>query len=941
MPLLTRRHFLLFLLFCSPGICSAQQAFTIRGQINDTLNKTQLGYASVSLIRAKDSVLSTFTRTDSMGMFTLHPDSAGKYILLVTYPGFVDYIDEVQAKDANPLQLGSVPMVSSTHLLKEFVLTKKASAMIIKGDTTEYNADSFAVRPGATVEELLKKLPGIQVDRNGKITAQGEQVQKVLVDGEEFFSDDPAVVTKNLQSATVDKVQVFDKKSDEAAFTGIEDGEKIKTINLLLKEDKKRGLFGKAIGSGGSDGYFENQAMVNAFKGKRQFSAFGIMSNTGTVGLGWEDRDKYGSGNQRSFDEESGMMYSYSSSDEDELSGGWNSQYSGEGLPTVWTGGLHYANKWAGDKQHISGNYRYSKNNIEAEGTTISQYVLPDNSGYTRTQNRSTFNTAQRHGGDGMYEWTIDSTSNLRLTASGGLIERSSSGVYHTDTKGSNGELMNTSDRRSINNSSSESLNATLNYRKKFKKKGRSMSAELRENFRSSEGTGYLLSGNTFYKDNQPPQTDSVDQLKQNTGTTLSVNTRLSYTEPLSKVAFLTFRYGLNISNNRSERLSFSRGGADFSDIPDSLFSSSYDYDMMTHNASATLRFVMKKYNISIGGDVFATSWQQNDRLLLTKRSRNFNNYAPNASLKYNFTKQSYLQLTYSGYTQQPTLDQLQPLQQNTDPLNISVGNPDLRQEFHNSIGLNYHSYKPLSGVYSYLGSNFSITADDISRSQETDVEGRSTYKYVNVSGNYNGYAYGGFGKKLKGPDMYVRVNGNLGIGHQNNYINGQLNTSTNNNYSIGIDLSKEWQKDDKTIADISLEPEFSYNDNQSTISTYSTSFWSAEIKADAFVLLPYKISVRTDVSYNLREQTDIFNRNNNVIRWNASVGRKFTKGEKLELRASVYDILNQNLGYTRSADGPNITENRYNTIRRYGMLSLIWVFSKGPDAKTPTIDVD
>jgi hypothetical protein len=930
---------LLCLLICSFGDSRAQQ--TVKGSVTDTLNMARLEHASVSLIRAEDSVLATFGRTDSSGRFSLSPDSAGKYILLVAYPGFADYIDVILVNEAKTIELGDIPMISSTHLLTEFVLKKRASAMLIKGDTTEYNADSFAVRPGATVEELLKKLPGIQVDKDGKITAQGEQVQKVLVDGEEFFSDDPAVVTKNLQSATVDKVQVFDKKSDEAAFTGIDDGEKTKTINLLLKEDKKRGMFGKAAAAGGTDGYFENQAMINAFKGKRQLSAFGIMSNTGTVGLGWEDRDKYGSGNQRSFDEESGMMYSYSSSDEDDdLSGSWNGRYSGQGLPTVWTGGLHYANKWGGDKQHISGNYRYSKNNIETEGSSTTQYVLPNDSGYVRSQNQSTFSTGQRHGGDGMYEWTIDSTSSLRLTASGGYIERASNGSYHAETRGMSGGLINTSDRSTSSASSSESMNATLNYRKKFKKKGRSMNGEIRESYRSSEGTGYLLSENVFYN-NVDTQQARIDQLKRNTGTALTVSSRLSYTEPLSKVAFLTFRYGLNITNNGSERLSFNRGGADWSTTPDSLYSSSYDYDMLTHNGAATLRFVLKKYNISVGGEVFNTSWQQYDRLRNTTQRRSFNNYAPSASIRYSFSKQSNLSLQYNGSTQQPTLDQLQPLQQNTDPLNISVGNPDLRQEFRNSLSLNYHSYKPLSGVWSYFGGSVNTVIDDISRSERTDEAGRRTYQYVNVDGNYYANFWGGYGTKFKGPGISANLNGSFNLYRMANYVNDQLNISNNNSYSIGIDLNKEWQKDNKTVVDISLEPDISYYDNRSTISTFSTSYWTARINANMFVQLPWKLSVRTDISWNLREQTDIFNRNNNVIRWNASLGRKFLKGDKLELRANVYDILNQNLGYTRDAQGAYITESRYNTIRRYGMLNLIWVFSKGPDTKTPGTDED
>ncbi len=215
-----------------------------------------LPLASVVLFNAKDSVIMAFTRTDSTGHFTLSTDNAGKYIVRITFPSFADYVDPVTISKSNT-DLGLIAMLSKEHLLKEFVLTKQISAIKIKGDTTEYVADSFKVKANANVEDLLKRLPGIEVDKNGQITAQGETVQKILVDGEEFFSDDPKVVTKGLQANVVDKVQVYDKKSDQAEFTGVDDGQKTKTINLQLKEDKKKGFFGKLDAGAGTDNYYQ------------------------------------------------------------------------------------------------------------------------------------------------------------------------------------------------------------------------------------------------------------------------------------------------------------------------------------------------------------------------------------------------------------------------------------------------------------------------------------------------------------------------------------------------------------------------------------------------------------------------------------------------------------------------------------------------------------
>ena len=246
----------------------------------DTVNLTNPGYTSVSLIRAADSILQGYTRADETGKFVLTTTMPGKYLILMSHPSFATLIDVVDVASANT-DMGTISLISRKQLLDEVVITD-ARAIIMKGDTVEYNADSFQTRAFDNVDELLKKLPGIEVDRNGKIKAYGKEVQKMLVDGEEFFSDDPAVVSQTLRAASVDKVQVFDKKSDQAAFTGVDDGELLKTINLKLKENAKKGYFGRIGAGGGLPIYWENQAMINSFKKKRKNSAFGIISNTST-----------------------------------------------------------------------------------------------------------------------------------------------------------------------------------------------------------------------------------------------------------------------------------------------------------------------------------------------------------------------------------------------------------------------------------------------------------------------------------------------------------------------------------------------------------------------------------------------------------------------------------------------------------------------------------
>jgi hypothetical protein len=350
----------------------AQQA-KLKGTVNDTINKQNISNAVISLLNAKDSILYKFTRSNAKGGFQLQNISAGNYILLLTYPQYADYIDRLLIKDSAETDLGNINIIPRSSLLKEVIIKQQIGAIKLKGDTTEFNADSFKVQPNATVEDLLKQLPGIQVDKNGQITAQGEKVQKVLVDGEEFFGDDPTLVTQNLRADMVDKVQVYDKKSDQAAFTGIDDGEKQKTINLKLKDNKKNGYFGKANVSAGTDGYFDNQLMFNDFKNKQKFAIYGILSNTGTSGLGWNDQNTYGQSfaSNVDYDETTGS-YNFTGNNEDELSS-WSGQYSGQGYPLIQTGGVHYNDKWNDDKENINGNYKILQLHVNGSSTTNSE----------------------------------------------------------------------------------------------------------------------------------------------------------------------------------------------------------------------------------------------------------------------------------------------------------------------------------------------------------------------------------------------------------------------------------------------------------------------------------------------------------------------------------------------------------------------------------------
>jgi hypothetical protein len=430
----------------------------------------------------------------------------------------------------------------------------------------------------------------------------------------------------------------------------------------------------------------------------------------------------------------------------------------------------------------------------------------------------------------------------------------------------------------------------------------------------------------------------NTDQRKANENQALSLSSKLTYTEPLSKVAFLDANYTFKVDNNSAVKETYNKQTPtdDSYNSLDSFFSNNYRYNVQTHTGGASARFMFKKLNFSVGGSVANATFLQEDLMRDTSRTYNITNFFPKANFKYSFNKQRRLSLDYNGYTRQPTIDQIQPLRNNLDPLNIPVGNAALKQEFTQNMSLGFNDYKMLSNRYIWMNVNFNFTDDAISRSETIDAVGRRTYQYINVDGNYGGWGYLGYGRKFAKINFDAGLYTSVNMRHINNVINNTINKSDNNTYSVGLRL--DYETEDEKF-EVSYNPEVSYNDNKSTINTQTTSFWTTEHEFEVSYKLPLKFEVGTDINWYIRQQTSTFDQNNNVFRWNAYVAKKFLKNDQLELRFSAFDILNQNLGFSRYAQNNMITQDSYNTIRRYGLLSLTWNFTKSAAGVTPQND--
>ena len=898
----------------------------ISGTITDTAEKKPLPGSAVLLLRAADSIMVQFTRAAGSGDFRFSHIPTGHYLLLVTYPSYADYVDELEVKDSLPLVLPPIGMVLKSKLLETVVVNGSKGSMRIKGDTTEFTADSFKTQQNATVEDLLKKLPGIQVDSKGQITAQGETVKKVLVDGEEFFGDDPTLVTQNLRADMVDKVQVYDKKSDQATFTGIDDGQRDKTINLKLKDSKKNGYFGRLTAGAGTDGYFDEELMANYFKQKEKLAAYGILSNTGKTGLNWQDRDTYGQSFASNLDVDASTgSITYTGPPPDDLDD-WNGQYSGQGYPTVKTGGLHFNNKWDDENQSVNGNYKYMNLSINGNSATNSENILPDTFYYNNSTQK--FNRQIiRNSFSGTYELKIDSTSSLKVMADGGTDHKINNEYDYSEALASDSSLVNQNTRTVNTVSDNRAVNSNVLWRKKLGKPGRTLSLDIRENYTNNTDAGYLYSNTEFYSAGLPVQDSLVNQYKKYLTQNILFDSKLTYTEPIGKGSFLGVDYGVFINNTHSDRNSYNPSADGKYNVLDSIYSNNYQYNILSQHGGLSYTLIRKKFRFSATNDVGFAGYNQRDLVADTAVQRHFVQWYPNANLTYSFAPQQRLSLGYYGYTTPPSLQQLQPIASNENPLNVILGNPGLKPQFANNFNLHYNDYKILTDRNIYTNFNYSFTSNDISSNlMVNDTTGKQTTQSVNVNGTWSLRGNIGYSFKWKGPDLHLNFSASAQQNNNVTIVDNITNATRSGSYSADFSFWKSKEKKYDLWTDFNVTYTSSKSSDDPTLITH---YFTYQIQPNADVYLPLNFQIHADGNFNIRQKTPIFTTNNDVFLINAWVGKKLLKNNQLLLKAAVNDLLDQNNGFNRNVSSSFITQNTYSTIKRYFMFSVVWNFTK------------
>ncbi len=911
---------------CWLSVSAQGLEYTIKGSVVDTASQLKLAKASVVLVHAKDSMLYRFTRTDESGRFVLDGLDTGRYTLFATFPEYADYVQHLTLDSTSTeIDLGNLGLVLRAKLLEE-VLVNRRQAITIRGDTTEYDAASFAIEPNSKVEDLLKQLPGIQVDQDGKITAQGQTVNKVLVDGEEFFGDDPTLVTRNLRGDMVDKVQLYDKRSDQAEFTGVDDGERNKTLNITLKEDQKKGYFGKMDAGAGTNDMYQGQAMFNRFDNKQRFSVFGTVGNTGRTGLSWQDADRYAPSGSTTFTEDGGIMISMGGG-QDEIES-WGGQYDGRGIPSALNGGAYYSNKWNDGKQSINGNYKIGELSVEGTSNTISQNELPGMSRINTISDQSFDRRIFRQRAGAIFETQFDSTSTLKVTLDGNLKNGSTTERNESEARNAAGGMLNTSMRRTNSDTKGQDAYLTALWTKKLRKQGRTLSWEVNETINQSRADGFLYAENSFFADGVVDSLSLVDQMKVNDTRSSVFNSNITYSEPFTKALSLVMNYRLSASNGTSLRQSFNEANTgNYTDL-DSLYSNDFKLNQLSNQLGAIFNYRKGKSTLNFGTRLSRVQFDQTDRYADNRFERRFTNHNPQLTWQYRFSQQKSVRLSYNGNNTQPTINQIQPVRVNDDPLNIVLGNPDLKPSFTNRVSLNYNSFKVIGNQYLYFSGSFSNTTNPIVSNVNTDSVGRSTLQYANLSDQspLNYYFYSGFSKNLK--KWNVDVGGGLNANGNTYYNlkNGELNKTQNSTYSGDVTIRQYIQKKYNFYA--YFGPSYTFS-RASLQEQENNDGWGLSGRYAFNIYLPLKFEINSEGRYTYTAPTALFDEKFEQFIVDASVSKKFLKDETLRFSVGVKDLFNQNKGFSRYADSYSFTQNSYTTITRYVMFSLTWDFSK------------
>jgi len=931
-----RRLLFFILLSVFLGTNCFSQNLYISGKVTDNKNQPLIG-ANVVLSNAATSVMIRGTTTNFMGEFRLYYLTAGNYVIKITYIGYENLI-LIKKLINDPILLGNLVLKEKASSFKAVTIFGKQTPTELIGDTTQFNAESYKVNPDATTEDLVTKMPGITTSQEGKIQAQGEDVKKVLVDSKPFFGDDVSTVLKNLPAEMVDKIQVFDMKSDQSQFTGFDDGNTTKTMNIVTKQQFRNGTFGKIYVGYGYDNKWRGGLNLNFFKNNRRIT---ILSNTNNINeQNFSSEDLLGVMSGNNFGSSVRMPSGGSSGRSGSPRGGGSSDMNNSagnflvdqknGITTTNSFGLNFSDKWK--KVDFSGSYFLNYTDNNAINTLFRTYITESIYGMTYGENSNTKTQNFNHRLNLKFDWKIDSFNSLLFQPKISYQENKISSNLIGQNMNHDSLISNTNTNY-ISNLSAWNLSGVILFRHAFPKKGRTFSLNLSPGYNEKEGSTELNSKSNYYNDTL--SSEILDQNANLTKNGLVLSGRLIYTEPLSDKSQLMFNYGANYNKSNSKKLTYNIPfDTSTTNLLDSSLSNIFKNEYLSQSLGTSYKYQKESWNLTMGASYQWADLKNDQSLPLNSRlEKNFNSVLPSAIFQYKFSNKKNLRIFYRSNNNPPSIDQLQNVIDNSNPLQLSTGNPNLRQDFQNSMSMNYSSVNPttntsffimLGGNYTldYIGKSVFIASEDTTIAGNIVIaRGSQLTKPVNMDGYINLRSFANYSFRLDKLKSKINLNGGITYSKIPSQINGNINYSKNSVYNLGVVFSSNINsKYDFTLFSIG-----SYNTTSNSVQQQTNSNYYNINSKFKMQLMPWKgLVLQTDLNHQyFNGLSSSFNQS--YIIWNAAIGYKFLKNRQAELRLSIYDILNQNKSLTR-----NITELYYediqtNVLQQYLMLTFTY----------------
>lgn len=770
----------------------------------------------------------------------------------------------------------------------------------MKGDTLEYNTEHLKMRHNAVVEDLLRRLPGLRVDPDGTIWYNGEKIQHLLVDGEEFFQTDPTLITRNFDAAKIARIQLLDRKSEKAVFTGVDDGSRTKTINLVIKEGVKNGYSGSTSAGGNPSGYYSNKVFVVGLRNKEQVGVLGLTDNTGAAGSSGN-----GSGSGPLILPDNGT---------DALGAS-----AGTGIPRTNGSAVHYANRWNETGSHLSGDYLIGSLWKHPITTTLTSQILPEGI-YKQDQSEQSWNRETMHRIMGVFDGVLSPRSAFQLRIDGGISSAENQFKALTNTR-LNDALENSELRTIRDQSNKQTFNSSLSWRiQPGKKTGQLISVIVAAQSSNSKTNGYLYSlDQSFQPDGSSARKDTVDEWKRITDHGLRATGTVFYIQPLFAGAVLGCSYSLAMQNQNTIQYSFGRNGDKYDHLIDSLTTVAQTQTFVqgtTVNIQGKTQYI--NYTLGILGTDYRS--RQEDLQKDSAARLHYINWSPKLLLNYTPNSHFNLKVEYRIETILPTADQMMPIKNNNSPLSVNLGNPDLKPSTRQLLEFRFNWLKKWMIA---LDLRANINNGSISTKTITDSFGRQVSQPVNVAGGglialaaSINRSMGGIDWGLSGTNTYSRTI---------NFVNADLVRT--DLYVNGLEVNAKKYLAERLSFQISTS--FSYTASQTSVTESPNLHYWSQFHALSATFYPMpKYEFGTSAKYEWQQSVKTLSGATSIILWNAYASRSFLN-DRLILRVQINNILDQNSGIDRVNTGNTSTQTAKNILGRVWMLSATYHFDR------------